>query len=237
MARAVGFHVDTGLRPGEAIAVRWQDINWDAATLHVMQAVSGDGKDMELTPTKTERSTRPVALGPHCLALLRDRQSEQRIERAHKGSAWEDQDLVFSTRDGRLLSPNNIRPAFRKDRDSAGLSTAIHPHCLRHSMASHWLAAGHSIKVVSERLGHTSVAFTLQTYAHLLPNQQADAAAAMDAALFADPIPTPSPRTSELGDTAPNAIHHLNAETGSAQRFGEQEQTVRDLVNTPVYDS
>ncbi len=182
----------TGLRPGEAIAVRWQDIHWDTNTLHVMQAVSGDGSRKVVGPTKTERSTRPIALGPHILQLLRSRQMEQQNEQA-AGARWEDHDLVFATYEGKLLSPRNVARNFQRDRQRAGLPDTIHPHCLRHTMASHWLAAGQSIKVVSERLGHTSVAFTLQTYAHLLPNQQADAAATMDHALFSRTPNPPNP--------------------------------------------
>jgi integrase len=175
----------TGLRPGEVIALRWQDIHWDTHTLQVVQAVSGDGSRRVVGPTKTERSTRPVALGPHMMELLAARRQEQTMDRAAAGDRWEDDhDLIFTTYRGKLLSPNNVARSFHRVREQAGLPATIHPHCLRHTMASHWLAAGQSIKVVSERLGHTSVAFTLQTYAHLLPNQQADAAAAMDTRLF-----------------------------------------------------
>lgn len=200
-----------GLRPGEAIAVRWQDIHWDTQTLHVMQAVTVEKRNNRrrhvLGPTKTDRSTRPVALGPRMLDLLRTRKAEQAVERAAVGNRWDDHDLVFTTRTGTLLGPRNVARAFHTDRQRAGLPDTIHPHCLRHTMASHWLADGQSIKVVSERLGHTSVAFTLQTYAHLLPNQQADAATAMDAALFADPSeraadgPQNNPKPSQLGQT------------------------------------
>lgn len=179
----------TGLRPGEAIAIRWQDIQWDAQTLRVMQAVSGDGSRKILGPTKTERSTRPIALGSHMMALLRAWQAEQALQREVAGTQWEDHDLVFCTRTGSLLSPRNVARAFKQDLQRAGLPTTLHPHCLRHTMASHWLAAGQSIKVVSERLGHTSVAFTLQTYAHLLPTQQAAAAEAMDRWLLDEPSP------------------------------------------------
>lgn len=192
----------TELRPGEAIAVRWQDIHWETRSLHVRQAVSGDGRQRVLGPTKTDRSTRPVALGPTMVALLQTWQQEQAQERAAAGERWQDQDLVFCTHEGRLLSPRNVAREFHKVRERAGLPAAIHPHCLRHAMASHWLAAGQSIKVVSERLGHTSIAFTLQVYAHLLPNQQEDAATAMDRQLFVEAIHTTSTRafeTSKLG--------------------------------------
>lgn len=180
----------TGLRPGEAIAIRWQDIYWDTHILRVVQAVSVDQQGHYfLGPTKTERSTRPIAMGPHMLELLRKRQADQAIEREVAKERWEEQDLVFTTRHGKLLSPRNVLRDFHRDCDQAKLPKSIHPHSLRHTMASHWLAAGQSIKVVSERLGHTSVAFTLQTYVHLLPNQQADAAQAMDTALFEDDHP------------------------------------------------
>lgn len=200
MLWAVMLH--TGLRPGEAIAVRWQDLDWNTGTLYVRQTVSGDGARRVLRPTKTPRSTRPIALGPHILASLRAHQHQQALERSAAGDQWTDLDLIFTTHTGRLLSPRNVARAFRQDLRRAGLPTTFHPHCLRHTMASHWLAAGQSIKVISERLGHTSVAFTLQIYAHLLPTQHADAAAAMDAWLFAPSSHDPQtiPTTSERRD-------------------------------------
>lgn len=194
----------TGLRPGEAIAIRWQDIHWDTKSLHVTQAVSGDGSQKILAHTKTERSTRPIALGPRMLDLLRARMAAQAIEKEAAGNRWEDYDLVFTTRDGKLLGPRNVGRDFQRDRQRAGLPDAIHPHCLRHTMASHWLADGQSIKVVSERLGHTSIAFTLQIYAHLLPNQQAAAAEVMDASLFGTGHPHDIPTKSTNGEKPDN---------------------------------
>jgi site-specific recombinase XerD len=129
---------------------------------------------------------------------LQAKKVDQAQERERAGERWEDHDLIFATHDGKLLSPRNVARAFRQDCERAGLPNTIHPHCLRHTMASHWLAGGQSIKVVSERLGHTSVAFTLQTYAHLLPNQQVEAADHMDAQLFGPTIPTTSPRALTL---------------------------------------
>ena len=116
----------TGLPPGEAIAIRWQDIHWDTHTLHVVQAVSGDGSRRVLGPTKTERSTRPVALGPHIMELLEVRRQEQTMERTAAGDRWEDHDLAFTT------GPRNVARDFQKDRQRANLPDTIHSHCLRH---------------------------------------------------------------------------------------------------------
>ncbi|MCL5972345.1 MAG: tyrosine-type recombinase/integrase, partial [Firmicutes bacterium] len=89
---------------------------------------------------------------------------------------WEETGFVFTTSRGTPLDPSQITPAFKKLLTKAGLPTTWRLHDLRHAMATHWLASGINPKVVSERLGHASVAFTLQVYAHVLPNQQADAA-------------------------------------------------------------
>ena len=84
------------------------------------------------------------------------------------------------------MDPSQITPAFKKLLEKAGLPTTWRLHDLRHAVATHWLANGINPKVVSERLGHASVAFTLQVYAHALPNQQAEGAELAARHLFGD---------------------------------------------------
>lgn len=93
------------------------------------------------------------------------------------GAGYDDQDAVFAMPDGQPWNPETISQAFDRLVRASELPR-IRLHDLRHTHASHLLAAGVNVKVASERLGHASVAFTLDTYGHVLPGQQADAAAA-----------------------------------------------------------
>lgn len=100
---------------------------------------------------------------------------------------------VFTTRSGKPLDGDNVRRAFKKLLKAAELPDTTRVHDLRHAMATAWLAQGVPVKVASERLGHASIAITLQIYGHLLPNMQSDAAEQMDAWLLGD-TSHPSPR-------------------------------------------
>jgi len=93
------------------------------------------------------------------------------------GAGYDDQDVLFAMPDGRPWNPEIISQAFVRLVEASGLPR-VRLHDLRHTHASHLLAAGVNAKVVSERLGHASVSFTLDTYGHVMPGQQADAAAA-----------------------------------------------------------
>ena len=98
------------------------------------------------------------------------------------GAGYDDSDVVFAMPDGRPWNPDSISQAIARLVAASPLPR-IRLHDLRHTHATHLLAAGVNPKIVSERLGHTSVAFTLDTYGHVLPGQQADAAAAVAALL------------------------------------------------------
>ncbi len=188
----------TGLRRGEALGLKWADIDWDRATLTVSRALSGTGTRRRIGPTKRPRSSRQVALNPWLLDVLRGHRDRQQEEMAFWGGAPTarpeqlNMDLVFTTRSGTWLDPRHVLRDFHRQLDRAGL-----PHCrihdLRHAMASEWIAAGVNIQIVSERLGHASIAFTLEVYGHLLPHAQADAAVRMGEAWVG--VTTASPRT------------------------------------------
>ncbi len=107
---------------------------------------------------------------------LEAQRKQQQLERQAAGDNWEDTGFVFTTSRGTPFDPSQVTPAFKKLLTKAGLPNTWRLHDLRHAMATHWLASGINAKVVSERLGHASVAFTLQVYAHALPNQQAEGA-------------------------------------------------------------
>jgi hypothetical protein len=107
--------------------------------------------------------------------MLHRHRAVQHEQRLVAGAAWQDNDIVFCRADGSWWNPPAISLAFRRAAKAAGVPL-IRLHDLRHTHATLLLAAGINPKVVSERLGHSSVAFTLDTYAHVLPGMQPEAA-------------------------------------------------------------
>ncbi len=170
-----------GLRRGEALALRWQDINWDRGTAHLSQTVIADktdkGKTRIQNHTKTEAGARTVRLTDETLALLRSHRKQQ-AEIRLAAVDWEDNDLIVCTTKGTPIGPaGNVHRSFNAVVKRAGLRQ-IRVHDLRHSHATILLLAGVPAKIVSERLGHASVGITLDFYSHVLPDIQGEAAAA-----------------------------------------------------------
>jgi integrase len=168
----------TGMRRGEILGLRWRDVNLEDAALRVTTTLQGS----TFAEPKTERSRRQMKLPARTVAVLRRHRAEQIERRLLVGPAWRDLDLVVDRGDGGPLAPNTLSYAFRRFRATVGLD-AVRFHDLRHGYATTLLAAGVSAHVVSESLGHRSSAFTMDTYAAVLPSQGAAAAAAIDAAL------------------------------------------------------
>jgi len=168
----------TGLRRGEAVALQWSDVEIDAGTLTVRRnATTADNRTVLGLPN-SKRSRRTLALDNETLRMLRDHRRGQAEQRLAIGPGWTDEGLVFSDVDGRMLRPERVTRTFDRLVASSGLPR-IRLHDLRHGHATYLLASGANPRLVAERLGHASVAFTLDTYGHVLPNQQADAAEAV----------------------------------------------------------
>jgi integrase len=178
----------TGIRRGELCGLRWADVDLDAGRISVRQAmVTVKGQPL-LSDVKTARSRRVIDLDPETVSVLRTWRRTQLEQRMLVGAGWPDTGFVFTMPTGESWHPDTISQAFdrlieRVNRAGAVVIPRIRLHDLRHTHATHLLAAGVNVKVVSERLGHASVAFTLDTYAHVIPGQQADAAAAVAALL------------------------------------------------------
>jgi integrase len=170
----------TGLRRSELCGLRWQDVDLTALRLTVRQAITTADHVPVAGETKTTRSRRAVDLDATTAAALRAHRKRQREERMLLGPGWRDSGLVFTMRDGSGWHPDVITRAFDRLVERSGLPR-ITFHDLRHTHATHLLAAGVNVRVVSERLGHASTAFTLDVYGHVLPGQPADAAAAVAA--------------------------------------------------------
>ena len=170
----------TGCRKGEAIALKWSDVNWDRRTIVIRRTAVSDGGLLSIHDAKTVKGRRNLALSEYLVSLLREHQDSQRLEQELYGKEWNASGWIFPSEKGTLLWPSNVNRRFRLLRERAGLPGALRPHDLRHAMATAWITAGVPVKVVSERLGHANISITLQIYGHLLPHMQAEAAERMD---------------------------------------------------------
>jgi len=169
----------TGLRRGEAIALRWRNIDLLGLELHVVETAYIIKKKFIIKEPKTLHSKRAVSLSPSLAALLRGYRKDQEAIREKMGSKLTDDDFVFSWPDGRPIDPDLVTRAFHRIVSKAGLNK-IRLHDLRHTHATLMLKAGVHPKVVSERLGHANIGITLDTYSHVLPGLQEAAAEKFD---------------------------------------------------------
>ncbi len=177
--------VTTGMRQGELLGLRWNDVDLDAARLVVRRALQRQNKaGLVFVEPKTSRSRRTIVLSQRAVAALRRHRTRQLEQRLLVGSDWQDQDLVFCNQVGGPLDPSWQRQTFYDALRLADLPT-IRFHDLRHTAATLLLVRGVHFKVVSEMLGHATVTLTLDTYSHLVPVLHAQAAAAMDELLGA----------------------------------------------------
>jgi integrase len=175
----------TGMRPSEYLAVRWRDIDWDRGTLGVVRSIHRHDGQWTFTDTKRVRSRRIVKLQRWILELLKKRKGEADTAGGTPPSAFAE--LIFTTTRGEPINEEYlVKKHFKPLLREAGLPN-IRLYDLRHTSATLALAVGVAPKVVSEQLGHASAAFTLDTYSHVLPHMQEEAAAKMEAALVNDP--------------------------------------------------
>lgn len=173
----------TGARLGELLALRWSDIDLDAATVQIARTVKRiSGQGLVFGTPKTHRSRRSVALSADTVAVLRKHRRSQVEHRLSVGPGYENQGLVFASPTGQPLDDSNLRRAFQRLVKEAGLAP-LRVHDLRHTAATLMLRASVHPKIVSEMLGHANVGITLDTYSHVTPTMQREAAEAMDAIL------------------------------------------------------
>ncbi|MGB4777439.1 tyrosine-type recombinase/integrase [Microbacterium sp.] len=175
----------TGLRRGEALALRWEDVDLEEGVVRVRWTLSRVGADLVSTPPKTMRSRRDVPLTPGVVTLLRKHDIAQKAERLRAGSQWgNDRGLVFTTELGAPIDPRNLFRAFVAAVGRSGIdATGVGLHTLRHSAATGMLDAGVPLHVVSRVLGHSSVAITGDIYGHADDTRQRDAIGMLGAAL------------------------------------------------------
>jgi integrase len=169
----------TGLRRGELLALRWRNLDLEAGTLAVVEtAYQLRGGEYVIKEPKTANSRRSVSLSPALIELLRGYRADQELLRIQLGIGLTGDDFVFVRYDGRPLVPNVVTHAFEKLVEKVGLKVRLHD--LRHTHATLMLKAGIHPKIVSERLGHATIGITLDTYTHVLPGLQRQAAELFD---------------------------------------------------------
>jgi integrase len=165
----------TGMRRGEAVGLRWDDVDLSSARVAIRQSIVAVGYEPQLSGPKTARGRRSVALDRKTVASLRAWRAQQARERLALGPAWVETGLVFTREDGTGWHPDRISKLFNRHVARAGLKR-IRLHDLRHTYATLGLAAGVHPKLMSERLGHSTVSFTLDTYTASVPELDHDVA-------------------------------------------------------------
>ena len=171
--------VGLGLRLGEALGLPWDAVNLDAGTLSVRQTLERGGKQPRFGEPKSARGRRTIVLPRIVTAALRKHRTRQLQERLVAGQRWNDYGLVFTTEAGAPLDGCNVNRTFKAILQRAGLP-AIRYHDLRHTAATLLLAQGVDPRTIMETLGHSQISLTLNTYAHVVPVLQREAAAKMD---------------------------------------------------------
>ena len=164
----------TGMRPGEALALRWSDQDGDTVRV-VRTLVRVPGKPARFEEPKTPRSRRAIPLTASCVRALATHRSRQAAARLAAGAEWADLDLIFPTATGEPTDTSAISRRFRAIVAGVEGLPTIRLYDLRHTCASLMLASGENPKVVAERLGHATITLTLDTYSHVLPGMQRDA--------------------------------------------------------------
>jgi integrase len=175
--------VTTGLRRGELLGLRWEDVDLERDRLRVGRALVREGGRHELGETKTRRGRRLVSLTPRTMNALKAHRRRQLEERMRLSGLYEDRGLIFASNVGTPLNPENlVKRSFKPLLEKAGLPQ-IRFHDLRHTCATLLLSRGVHPKIVQELLGHATIAMTLDTYSHYLPPMGNQATGAMGDAL------------------------------------------------------
>lgn len=170
----------TGMRQGELLGLRWQDVGLAASTVMVRQTLQWLDDGPVFQEPKTPKSRRLIQISSEVVTALLRHREHQAKEKAFFESEYRDLDLVFAQKNGGPINKNNLlNRSFKPILRRAGLPN-IRFHDLRHTSATVALAAGIHPKVVQERLGHSTIAMTLDTYSHVIPSLQKEAAQKME---------------------------------------------------------
>jgi integrase len=175
--------VTSGMREGELLGLRWCDVNLDEGVLQVRHQMQRLNSKWGFVEPKSAKSRRTIVLNSMAVEALHRHRAKQAAERLRNGPYWEDWDLVFANELGKPMEVSNLTHRyFRPLLKRAGLPQ-IRVHDLRHSAATLMLGANVNVKIVSEMLGHSQTAFTMDRYQHVSREMQRDAMTAVEAAL------------------------------------------------------
>ena len=182
-AMAVRLTLATGMRWGECFGLAWKDVDFSAGTIYIHNNL----QDGVLKRPKTAYSIRKISVDTDTMRRLKEWKKQQREYGKSVGDKYENKlDLLFTSISGVPVRYDNFRARqWANMMSKAELPPGCTYHSMRHTHATQLLRAGINVKVISQRLGHASVAFTLRVYAHVLPEQDRSAADAM-AGLLAD---------------------------------------------------
>lgn len=171
----------TGMRRGEFLGVRWADIDFEAATVAVRRSIEQTKEGVRFKSPKGKRG-RLLHLPALTIEALKVHRAAQDLSRAAIGEAYASGDLVCAQPDGNIWPPDTFSVQFAKLAKRIGMK-GVRLHDMRHSHATHLLQEGVHPKVVSERLGHSTVSITMDIYSHVMPGMQESAAGKIDATL------------------------------------------------------
>lgn len=169
------FLATTGMRRGEVLGLRWRDVDLEAGVVSVHQTLIVVDHRPEFGLPKTTSGARAVELDEDTVAVLRDQRRRQLEERLLMGAGWRDHDLVFCRPTGEPYHPDRVSREFTRRVRRYDLPR-IPVHGLRHTWATLALKAGVHPRVVQERLGHSTIAITLEIYSHVTPGMGREAA-------------------------------------------------------------
>lgn len=210
----------TGLRRGEILGLKWSDIDFEVRVLYVRRSYSKSGGHGTFTDGKTNNSRRTIPMTETVMAALREQKARQEVEKTKAGARWKEHDLVFPTKWGTPVHPDNLakeylHPALQR----AGL-TGIRLHQFRHTFATWCISKGIDIKKVSIFLGHYDVAFTYKKYHHVMPQFSVkEDGTDIEAAVFGtvrDQVVTKSPTES----SGIEAVHNERPAAGLVAESG-----------------
>lgn len=171
-----------GLRRGEVLGLRWSDVDFEAKTITIAQALARVGGKLHFIEPKTRQSRRRLPLHDGLVAALREHRRRQIEARLATGPRWHDRGLVFTTGIGTPLEPRALNEDFEGLVAKAALRR-VRLHDLRHACASFLLAQGIHPRVVMELLGHSQISLTMDTYSHVMPDAMRQAVVSIEALL------------------------------------------------------
>jgi len=174
--------ISTGMRAGEILGLKWEAIDLEAKTINVYRTLQVTKEGLTFKKPKTKGSERCIEISDHVVKVLKNHKAQQSKRKIANPKAYQDDDLVCCWEDGSKINPGTLSSRFHQVVKKLGFNVRFHD--LRHSHATKLLKKGVHVKIVSERLGHRNITLTLDTYSHVLPGMQKEAANLFDENYF-----------------------------------------------------